>query len=74
MFERVKKALVDQLELDADEITMDTRLSDDLGIDSLDLVELMTSMEDELGIVITEESLDKLSSVGDVVRFLERLA
>jgi acyl carrier protein len=73
MFERVRRALAEQLEMDEEGLTMETDLNEDLGIDSLDVVELITSMEDELGIVVTEESMDELKTIGDVVRFLEKL-
>ena len=61
MFEKVKSVLAQQFELDPESITMDTNLIDDLGADSLDVVELIMSLEDEFGIAISDN--DALSSI-----------
>jgi len=73
MFEKVRDMLADQLEIDADEIMPDTDIIDDLGADSLDIVELLTALEDELGIIITDEAAHDLRTVGEVAAFVERM-
>ena len=73
VFEKVRAMLADQLYIDAGEITMDSHIIDDLGADSLDLAELLTGMEDEFDIVITDESAKGLVTVREVVEFIEKL-
>ena len=64
IFEKVKNALAQQFELDPESITADTNLIDDLGADSLDVVELIMSLEDEFGIAISDEDAAQLYTVG----------
>lgn len=73
MFEKVKSVLAQQFELDPESITMDTNLIDDLGADSLDVVELIMSLEDEFGIAISDNDADQLYTVGRIVDYLEKL-
>ncbi len=73
VFEKVRELLAEQLEISEDEISMDTHIVDDLGADSLDVVELITSLEDEYGIVITDEAIRELYTVREVVDFIEKL-
>lgn len=73
MYEKVRDMLAEQLEIDKDEITPDTDIIDDLGADSLDIVELLTALEDDLGIIITDEAAHDLRTVGDVAAFIEKL-
>lgn len=73
VFEKVRELLAEQLEVSEDEISMDTHIVDDLGADSLDVVELITSLEEEYGIVITDEAIRELYTVREVVEFIERL-
>ena len=73
MFEKVKSVLAQQFELDPESITMDTNLIDDLGADSLDVVELIMSLEDEFGIAISDNDAAQLSTVGRIVDYLEKL-
>ena len=73
MFEKVKSVLAQQFELDPESITMDTNLIDDLGADSLDVVELIMSLEDEFGIAISENDAAQLYTVGRIVDYLEKL-
>lgn len=72
VFEKVRALLAAQLEIDEDRITMDTNIADDLGADSLDVVELVMSIEDNFGIVITDENAANLVTVRQVVEFLEK--
>ena len=73
LFETVKENLAKQFEIDPETITMDTNLIDDLGADSLDVVELIMSLEDSFGITISDDDAAKLSTVGSTVEYLERL-
>lgn len=73
MFEKVKSVLAQQFELDPESITMDTNLIDDLGADSLDVVELIMSLEDEFGISISDNDAAQLYTVGRIVDYLEKL-
>ena len=73
LFETVKENLAKQFEIDPETITMDTNLIDDLGADSLDVVELIMSLEESFGITISDDEVAKLSTVGSIVEYLERL-
>ena len=73
IFENVRDALAQQFEVDPDSITMDTNLIDDLGADSLDVVELIMSLEDMFGISITDEDAAQLYNVSRIVEYLEKL-
>ncbi len=73
IFENVRDALAQQFEVDPETITMDTSLIDDLGADSLDVVELIMSLEDLFGISITDEDAAQLDTVRKIVDYLERL-
>ena len=71
MFERVKKLLVETLNIDESEITLDAELEKDLGINSLDVYELVVSCEEEFNIEIEDETARTFVTVNDVVKFLE---
>ncbi len=72
-FEKVRNALAQQFEMDPEAITPETNLIDDLGADSLDVVELIMSLEDEFGIAISDEDAAQLYTVGRIVDYLEKL-
>ena len=57
--------------MDEDEITMDTTFVDDLGADSLDLVDLVMSVEEEFGVKVADEDLENIKTVGDIVNYIE---
>lgn len=71
MFEKVRDIVVNTLSCDAEKVTADARLAEDLEADSLDAVELNMAIEDELGIAIPDEELTNLKTVGDIVSYLE---
>ena len=73
IFEAVRTILAEQLELDAAEINMDTNIIDDLDADSLDFVEMVTSIEDEFNIVITDESVGDFKTIRQVVEYLKEI-
>ncbi|MBR5095270.1 MAG: acyl carrier protein [Oscillospiraceae bacterium] len=73
IFEKVQQALASQFELDPETITLDTDLIDDIGADSLDVVELIMSLEDEFGITISDEDAVQLHTVRRIVEYLEKL-
>ena len=69
--ERIKKIVVEHLDVDAAKVTESASFIDDLGADSLDLVELIMAMEEEFDVEIPDEEAEKLASVGDVVKYVE---
>ncbi len=73
VFEKIKVLLADQLDIDEDTITEDTDIIEDLGADSLDIVELMTTLEQEFDLLITDESVNEFRSVGDIAKYIETL-
>jgi acyl carrier protein len=70
-FERVRAIIVDQLGVEADDVTMEANFRDDLEADSLDLVELIMAFEEEFGGEINDEDAQKIITVGDAVRYLD---
>ena len=73
MFENVRNVLAQQFEIDPETITPDTNLFDDLGADSLDVVELIMSLEDEYGITIPDDAAADLVTVGKIAEYLEKV-
>ena len=71
VFDKVKEILCDQLDVDEDVVTMDASIVDDLGADSLDVVDLVMSLEDEFGTEIPDEEVENIRTVGDIVKYLE---
>lgn len=70
-FEKVKEIVVDQLGVEADEVQMTSTFVDDLGADSLDIVELIMAFEDKFSIEIPDEKAEKIKTVEDVVNYIE---
>ncbi len=70
-FERIRELLAEQLELDADSITMDSDIMEDFDADSLDVVDMIMALEDEYSIEIPDEDVATFRTVGDVVRYVE---
>ena len=73
-FERVKKIIVEQLGVEANEVTQEASITDDLGADSLDQVELVMAFETEFGIDIPDEEAEKIKTVGDAVTKIEAVS
>lgn len=71
MFEKIKEIIADKLSISEDEITMDSAFLEDLNADSLDIVELIMALEDELDMEIPDEDAENFVTVGDVVRFVK---
>ena len=69
--EKVKKILVDQLDVEESAITSDSSIIDDLGADSLDIVDMVMSLEEEFDIEIPDEEIESMKTVGDIVKFIE---
>lgn len=71
MFEKVKELLVKELQVQSDLVTMDAELTSDLGINSIELADLVMICEEQFDLVIEDEDLHGFITVGDVVNFLE---
>lgn len=69
--ERVKKIIVEQLDVKMEEVTEDASFVDDLGADSLDVVELVMAFEEEFDVEIPDEDAEKITTVGDAIRYLK---
>jgi len=69
-FERVKKVAVAQLNVNGEEVTMEASLTKDLGADSLDTVELVMALEEEFGMEIPDEDAEKITTVGEAVKYI----
>ena len=73
MFEKVKELLIEELQIDEADITLDAKLATDLGVNSIELADLIMLCEDKFGIEIRDEDIRKFTTVGDVVEYLETL-
>jgi acyl carrier protein len=71
MFERVRKLLAEQLNVKEENIKLETKIAEDLGADSLDMVETLMAVEDEFGISIPDEKASEMKTVKDLVDYLE---
>ena len=71
-FEKVRDIVVEQLGVEADDVTIDSTFIDDLGADSLDIVELIMAFEEEFGIEIPDEAAEKIKTVQDVVTYIDQ--
>lgn len=70
MFEKVREIIAEKLNVDQEEVKLESSIVDDLGADSIDLIELIMNLEEEYGISISDEEAVKLKTVGDVVDFI----
>ena len=71
-FEKVRDIVVDQLGVEADEVSIESTFIDDLGADSLDIVERIMAFEEEFGIEIPDEAAEKIKTVQDVVSYIDQ--
>lgn len=71
-FDKVKDIVVEQLSVEPDEVNIDSTFIDDLGADSLDIVELIMAFEEEFGIEIPDEEAEKIKTVQDVVSYIDQ--
>ena len=71
VFEKVREIICNQLELEEDVVTMDAILLEDLGADSIDLADLVMTFEDEFDMEISDEALENIKTVSDIVKFIE---
>ena len=74
IFEKLKDIIAEQLSVEADEVNLDSNIQDDLGADSLDVVDLITTIEDEFDISIPDEAVEEIKTVGDIVNYIEKNA
>lgn len=68
VFERIREIICDQLDLEEDKVTMDSDIMEDFEADSLDVVDLVMSIEDEFGLEVPDDQIENFRTVGDVVR------
>ena len=73
IFDKIKEIIIDQLQVEESEVTMDTNLMKDLSADSLDAVEIIMAIEDEYGIEIPDEDAEKFQTVKDLVKYVEEV-
>ena len=73
MLEKIQAMLAEALNLPVEKVTADAKIVDDLGADSLDVVELLSQLEDEYGVVIPDDEVENLVTVADVAREIEKL-
>ena len=71
VFEKVKSIVADQLDVEEEKVTAEASITDDLGADSLDVVDLVMSIEEEFDIEIPDEAVEKIKTVGDIVSYIE---
>lgn len=71
VFEKVREIICEQFELEEDEITLETNIREDLDADSLDLVDLVMTFEDEFKTEVPDEVIENIKTVGDIVKFIE---
>ncbi|MCW7468254.1 MULTISPECIES: acyl carrier protein [Leptospira] len=72
-FDKIKSIIVEQLGVDESEVTPEAHFINDLGADSLDTVELVMALEEEFGVEISDEDAEKIQTVGDVIKFIDKL-
>ncbi|EAJ2281654.1 acyl carrier protein [Campylobacter upsaliensis] len=72
-FDDVKAVVMEQLSIEADAVKMESKIVEDLGADSLDVVELVMALEEKFGVQISDSDAEKLIKIGDVVNYLENL-
>jgi len=71
VFEKIKAILCQQLDIEEEQVTMESSISDDLGADSLDVVDLIMSIEDEFDVEVPDDKVENIKTVGDIVKHIE---
>lgn len=71
VFEKVASILAEQLDVEKDKVTMQASITEDLGADSLDVVDLIMSLEEEFNLEIPDEEIEKIKTVSDIVKYIE---
>ena len=71
VYEKIKQMLAEQLDADEDEMTMDTNIATDLGADSLDVVQLLSEIEEEFDIEIPDEEIENIRTIGDLTEYIQ---
>lgn len=71
VFEKVRDIVIEQLDVEEDAVTMEANIIDDLGADSLDVVDLVMSLEEEFDTEIPDEEVENIKTVGDIVKYIE---
>lgn len=71
VFEKVKGILIDQLDVEEEKVTLEASITDDLGADSLDIVDLVMSLEEEFDLEIPDDQVENIKTVGDIVKYIE---
>jgi len=71
VFDKIKDIIVEQLDVEEDAVTMEASITEDLGADSLDVVDLVMSIEESFDVEIPDEEVENIKTVGDIVKFIE---
>ena len=71
IFDKVKEILMDQLDVEEEKVTMEASIVDDLEADSLDLVDMVMSLEEEFDVEIPDDQVENIKTVGDIVKYIE---
>ena len=74
VFDKIKAILVDQLDVDENKVTMEASITDDLGADSLDIADIVMSIEEEFNVEVPDDQLQNIKVVGDIVKYIEETA
>lgn len=73
IYEKIKNIIVEQFNIDEDSISMETSFRDDLNADSIDLVELIMTLEDEFDLEVEDDEVEDINTVGDAVNYIENI-
>lgn len=73
ILQKIKDVISDQIAIDEDDIELDSSLEDDLDVDSLDLLQIVTAIEDEFNITIDDDAFESVKTVGDAVNYIEKI-
>lgn len=74
VFDKIKAILVDQLDVDENKVTMEASITDDLGADSLDIADIVMSIEEEFNVEVPDDQIQNIKVVGDIVKYIEENA